>query len=170
MLDKDKTYLIYDQSGDYSADALDMLVELDFSEIYNMLGGITQWKAQELPTVQGQEIVTQILEKVSVQEAFALIQENQNNPDFVIIDLRPPEEFAEGHIEDAINIYYESETFRDELDQLDKDKAYLIYWSCACGRRSDKAQDMMAELNFKAVYNMRSGSDVWTAEGYPLVE
>jgi len=170
QLDKDNIYLVYDQNGGYSADALDMMVELNFSETYNMLGGITQWTAQELPTTQGQEIVTQIFDRVTVHEAFTLIQENQDNPDFIIIDLRPPEEFVEGHIEDAINIYYESETFQDELDQLDKDKTYLIYWSCACGRRSDKTQDMMEELNFRAVYNMRRGSDIWTAEGYPLVK
>jgi len=167
ILDKNKTYLIYDQSGDNGADALDMMAELDFMEVYNMLGGITQWEEEELPISQE---IPQILENITVQEAFALVQENQSNPDFVIVDLRSPEEFAEGRIEDAINIYYESETFQDEISQLDRNKTCLIYWSCACGHRSDKTLEMMGELNFREVYNMRSGSDKWVVEGYPLVK
>jgi len=47
---------------------------------------------------------TQIIEDVTSQEAFTLIRNNQNNPDFVILDVRTPEEFADGHIENAINI------------------------------------------------------------------
>jgi len=58
---------------------------------------------------------TQIIEHITPQEAFTLIQENQDNPDFVIIDVRTPEEFAEEHIENAINIDYRSETFRTSL-------------------------------------------------------
>ena len=89
------------------------------------------------------------------QEVFTLIQENQNNPDFAIIDVRTPEEFAEGYIENADNIDFYSETFWDELNQLDKNKTYLIY--CQSGNRSGRTLDIMAELNFEEVYNMLGG-------------
>ena len=167
-LDKNRTYLIYSRNGSHSGSALDMMAELDFSEVYNMSGGINEWVAEGLPTIQ--ETPTQISENITPQEAFTLIQDNQDNPDFVIIDIRTPEEFAGGHIEDAINIDYRSETFRDELNQLDKDKTYLIYYSCACGRIGEKTLDIMAELNFKEVYNMRAGLDKWEAEGFPTTE
>ena len=119
----------------------------------------------ETPT---QETPTRIIENVTPQEAFTLIQDNQNNPDFVIIDVRTPEEFAEEHIENATNIDSRSETFRDELNQLGKNQTYLIY--CRSGSRSGNALDIMAELNFREVYNMLGGINEWKAAGFPTTQ
>ncbi|UCC90837.1 MAG: hypothetical protein JSW24_01375, partial [Dehalococcoidia bacterium] len=156
-LDKDKTYLVYYTCacGGVDRKTLEIMTELNFSEVYNISGGLDQWKEEGLPTIQ--ETPPQISESITAQEAFALIQENQDNPDFVIIDIRTPEEFAQWHVEDAINIDYRSDTFRDELDELDRDKTYLIYYSCACGNIDKKALDMMAELGFKEVYKISGG-------------
>lgn len=115
-----------------------------------------------------QETPTQIIEDITPQEAFTLIQETQNNPDFVIIDVRTPEEFAEGYIENAINIDFYAETFRDELNKLDKDKTYFIY--CRSGNRSGSALAIMAELNFREVYNLSGGITAWGREGLPIVK
>ena len=111
---------------------------------------------------------TATIEEFTPQEAFTLIQNNQNNPDFVIIDVRTLQEFAEGHIENATNIDFYSETFRDTLNTLDKNKTYLIY--CKVGGRSRKALDIMAELNFREAYNMLGGIVQWQAEGLPTVK
>ena len=112
----------------------------------------------------------QIVETITPQEAFSLIQENQDNPDFVIIDLRWSEAFAYEHIENAINIYYFSETFQDELSQLDKDKTYLIYCTCpTCSGIDGRTLNMMAELNFSEVYKMSGGCIRWKLEGFPAV-
>ena len=113
-------------------------------------------------------VQAQIIEDITPQEAFTLIQNNQNNPDFVIIDVRTPEEFAAEHIENAINIDFYSEAFRGELDTLDKNKTYLIY--CQVGGRSGSALDIMAELNFKEVYNLSGGINQWKTEGFPTVK
>ena len=115
-----------------------------------------------------QETPTQIIEDIAPQEAFTLIQENQNNPDFVIIDVRTPEEFAEGYIENAVNIDFYAETFRDELNKLDKDKTYFIY--CRSGNRSGSALDIMAELNFREVYNLSGGITAWGREELPTTK
>ena len=112
-----------------------------------------------------QETPTQIIKDITPQEAFTLIQNNQNNPDFVIIDVRTPQELAEGHIENVINLDFYPETFRNELNKLDKDKKYLIY--CRSGNRSGKTVPIMVELNFREVYNMLSGIIQWEAEGLP---
>jgi len=168
QLDKDKTYLIYSATGVSSGNTLDIMAELVFREVYNILDGINGWKAEELPTIQ--ETPAQIIESITPQEAFDLIQENQDNPDFVIIDIRPPEEFAQWHIEDAINIDYGSEDFREELDKLNKDKTYLIYYSCACGGIDRKTLDMMKELGFKEVYKISGGLTQQKWEGLPTVE
>ncbi len=111
---------------------------------------------------------TATIEDITPQEASTLIQNNQNNPDFVIIDVRTPEEFVEEHIEQATNIDFYSETFRDTLNTLDKNKTYLIY--CRIGGRSGSTLDIMAELNFKEVYNILGGINQWKAEGFPTIK
>ncbi len=110
----------------------------------------------------------QIIEDITPQEAFTLIQNNRNNPDFVIIDVRTPEEFADGHIENALNIDYYSEIFRDELNKLDKNKTYLVY--CRSGGRSGNALNIMKELNFREVYNISGGIIDWKAAGLPTTK
>ena len=114
------------------------------------------------------EAPTQIIADITTEEAFTLIQDHQGNPDFVILDVRTPEEFAQGHIENASNLDYLSETFRDELNNLDKDKTYLVY--CGSGGRSAGALAIMAELGFMEAYNMLGGISQWQAEGLPVTE
>ena len=164
-LDKNKAYLIYCQNGAQSQSALDTMAELNFAEVYTISGGLDQWRAKGLATIQ-----TQISESITPEEAFNLIQANQDNPDFIIIDIRTPAEFAEGHIENAINLDYQSDNFQGELNKLDKNKTYLIYYTCACGGIDRKALDIMAELNFTEVYNISRGLDQWKAEGLPTVQ
>jgi len=82
--------------------------------------------------------------------------------------VRTREEFTEEYIENATNIDFYSETFRDTLNNLDKNKTYLIY--CQVGGRSGSALDIMAELNFKDVYNILGGTNQWKAEGLPTVK
>lgn len=110
----------------------------------------------------------QIFEDIGVQEAFELIQSNQGNTDFILIDIRTPQEFNEGHIENAVNIDFYSETFKEDLDKLDKNKTYFIY--CRSGNRSGRAMPIMKELGFKEVYNLSVGIKDWLAEGLPVVK
>lgn len=48
-LSKNRVYLIYCRSGNRSGQAFDMMKELEFTEVYNMLGGITSWKNSNYP-------------------------------------------------------------------------------------------------------------------------
>ena len=114
------------------------------------------------------EAPTQIIADITVQEALTLIEDNQDNPDFVILDVRTHEEFAPGHIENATNIDKNSETFQDEINNLDKDKIYLVY--CGSGGRSASALAIMQELGFMEAYNMLGGISQWQAEGLPVTE
>jgi len=97
-----------------------------------------------------------------------LISDNKESGDFVIVDLRTPDEYASGHIEGATNLDYYSDTFRDELENLDKNKTYLIH--CQSGRRSSAALEIMKNLGFKKVYNMTGGMVEWQAKGLPATE
>jgi len=104
---------------------------------------------------------------ITTQKAYDLIQENADNHDFIILDVRTPEEYDGGYIEGAINIDFNSEDFSAQLETLDKDKTYLIY--CRTGRRSAGARDVMEELGFREVYNMSGGIVEWEAQGLPIV-
>ena len=108
---------------------------------------------------------TQIIKDVTPQEADSLIQKNKNNPKFVILDVRTPEEFRDGHINKAVNLDYNSPTFKNDLNGLDKTKVYLIY--CRTARRSKAAFDMMKEFGFREVYHMLGGIVRWQTEGLP---
>ncbi len=132
-----------------------------------VIGVVLTGGCAEIATPE-QETPAQIIEDITPQAAFTLIQNNRDNPDFVIIDVRTPQEFAEGYIENAVSIDFYAKTFRDELDSLDKSKTYLVY--CRSGRRSANALNIMAELNFREAYNVLGGMIEWTAEGLPTVK
>ena len=110
--------------------------------------------------------LTAKVKNISTKKAHELIEERDGDSDFVILDVRTPEEFAEGHIENAVNIDFYADTFPDELDVLDRDKTYLIY--CQSGDRSGSAARMMEELGFQDAYNMKGGINIWR-DDYPLV-
>ncbi len=97
------------------------------------------------------------------EEAYAFIDDNKNDQNFVIIDVRTPEEYANGRIEKAINLDYYSETFRDELNQLDKSQTYLIY--CKTGERSGITTDIMKDLGFGDAHDMPGGIIGWESRG-----
>ena len=52
-MDRDRTYLVYCQSGTRSAHAAQTLNELGFTRVYNMRGGITRWQDAGFPVVAG---------------------------------------------------------------------------------------------------------------------
>ena len=111
--------------------------------------------------------VTVVVKDVTAPEALDLVQANQGNPDFVVIDVRTPEEYADGHVEGAVNIDFYSPDFSDEIGKLDRSKTYLVY--CRSGSRSAQAVSIMEELEFPNIYHMTGGMLEWTADNLPLV-
>jgi rhodanese-related sulfurtransferase len=114
------------------------------------------------------ETQIQIIKNITPEGAYILIKENKDNPNFTILDVRTPEEFLGEYIENAVNLDYYSDTFRNDLDKLDKNKTYLIY--CRSGRRSENALNIMKELDFREVYNMLAGIIKWKSEGLPTTK
>jgi rhodanese-related sulfurtransferase len=107
------------------------------------------------------------VEDVAPRQAHRMIRENRDNPDFVILDVRTPEEFEDGRLEGAVNIDYYAEDFRDRIDRLQREDTYLIY--CRSGARSSSAYRMMEEMGFERMYNLRGGILEWKSRGLPLV-
>ena len=87
--------------------------------------------------------------------------------DVEVIDVRTPEEFAEGHIDGAVMIDFYADSFADDIAALDPDATYLVY--CRSGNRSGQTTALMAELGFDQVYDLDGGVIAWDAQGGALV-
>jgi rhodanese-related sulfurtransferase len=107
------------------------------------------------------------IQNLAPRESSLLIRERARDPDFVILDVRTPQEHGMGRIEGSINHDYHSPTFLAELERLEKSKTYLVY--CLVGIRSRNAANMMEELGFRDVVNMVGGIRRWHREGLPVV-
>ncbi|MGM0508963.1 MAG: rhodanese-like domain-containing protein [Fusobacteriota bacterium] len=109
--------------------------------------------------------VQKVHETVPVAEIDDIKKENT---DVVILDVRTPGEYQSGHLEDAINIDYYANDFSKKLDELNKNKTYIIY--CRSGNRTGKTLDMMEEMGFKKVYDIKGGIISIQRANYPLVK
>lgn len=101
------------------------------------------------------------------RQAATLIDQQSDNPQFAIIDVRTPAEYQQGHIAGARLIDYYSSGFQRSLEQLDKTKTYLFY--CRSGNRSGRTLKMIAGMGFGKVYHLEGGIRQWQAQGLPLV-
>jgi len=76
-----------------------------------------------------------------------------------LIDVRTPEEFSEGAIQNAKNINVNDDFFESEVQKLDKTKPVYVY--CRSGMRSQKAAQKMIELGFIQVIDLEGGFLSW---------
>ena len=80
-----------------------------------------------------------------------------------LLDVRTPEEYAEGHIPSSLNINVKDENFASHIDDLlTKDKKVAVY--CRSGKRSRAAAEILVKKGFKA-YNLDKGILNWIEEG-----
>jgi phage shock protein E len=101
--------------------------------------------------------------RVKAEQAQRVIEMDS---ELVILDVRTPEEYAEGHLPGAILMNYFDADFKKRLEILDKDKHYLVY--CRSGGRSGKATAMMQELGFYDVLDLEGGIGAWKKWGGKL--
>jgi rhodanese-related sulfurtransferase len=107
-----------------------------------------------------------ISEDIFPSEAYELIREINDNPNLIILDISTPKEFANQHLENAVNFNLLSRTFKYRLYVLDKEQTYLVY--CKLGARSKVAQMVMKKMGFRVVYNIVGGALLWEEEGLPF--
>jgi rhodanese-related sulfurtransferase len=86
----------------------------------------------------------------------------------VLIDVRTPDEYAQGHIKDAINIDWDGDQFNAETDKLDKSTPVYVY--CYAGGRSSSAAKALQKKGFKEVYDLKGGMEAWREAGLPEVK
>lgn len=83
----------------------------------------------------------------------------------MIVDVRTPEEFAQGHVEGALNIPVESSDFAVSIAALNPSGTFAIY--CRSGRRSAVAAEQMAALGYVHVYDLEGGFADLEGAGMP---
>lgn len=79
--------------------------------------------------------------------------------DVQLIDVRTPEEYNEGHIENSQNIDYKSPTFAEDILVLDKTKPVIVY--CKSGKRSGNSSKILKKAGFEIVYDLEGGILEW---------
>lgn len=82
----------------------------------------------------------------------ALLAAAQTPPaNAVFIDVRTPQEFAEGHVEGAVRIPYDGIAVGVQALGLDKDRPLYLY--CGRGARAGVAAERLQQMGFSAVTN-----------------
>ncbi len=101
-------------------------------------------------------------QQISSADAAALMESEKN---YIILDVRTPEEFSGGHIPNAINIPNES-IGTEEIPQLpQKDQLILVY--CRSGNRSKQASEKLAALGYT---NIREFGGINSWPGYLVAD
>ena len=107
-------------------------------------------------TTMNEQIIT--YRQISMEEAVTMMAQESG---YLILDVRRPDEFAAGHIPNAINVANE-DIGTAEIAQLpDKDQLILVY--CRSGRRSKEAAGKLAALGYTNIVEFGGILD-WTGE------
>lgn len=103
-------------------------------------------------------------EKVLDAETFKAELEKQSG---VLIDVRTPKEYAEGHLEGSQNMNFFDEDFKERVAALAKDKVYFVY--CRSGGRSAKSAKIFEENGLTA-YDLAGGIQDWKKKDMPVIK
>ena len=102
------------------------------------------------------------VQNVNPASAQKLLAANKN---VQVLDVRTPEEYAEGHIAGAVNVDFKAADFADKVAQLDKSKSYVVH--CRSGNRSGKSLPILKDKGFGTIYHLDKGFNAWTEAGMP---
>ena len=97
-------------------------------------------------------------QQISLDEAIAIME---SESDYMILDVRTTEEFADKHIPDAINIPNETIGTENIPELPDKDQLILVY--CRSGNRSKQASDKLVGLGYTNIVEF-GGINDWPGE------
>ena len=105
-----------------------------------------------LPSCKAKEIKLKeakvnTFKSVAMEEGLKLMASDK---DFVLLDVRTPEEFSSGHIPGALQLTNETFT-KQEAEKLLKDKAQTIYVYCRSGRRSKQSSQKLIDFGYTNV-------------------
>ena len=88
--------------------------------------------------------------------------------DVQLIDVRTPEEFESGHLENAVNINIKDAEFESKIGAYDRSKPIYVY--CKKGGRSASAANKLKDMGFIEIYDLEGGITNWQDKGKKVVE
>ena len=86
---------------------------------------------------------TNTYRQITMDEAVDMMAQETG---YIILDVRRPDEYAAGHIPNAINVPNESIGTSDIPELPDKDQLIMVY--CRSGRRSKEASEKLVKLGY----------------------
>ena len=101
---------------------------------------------------------------VSVQEAAARLRSPPEG--LLVLDVRTPGEFRQGHLTGARNLDFFGGRFDLDVAALPKDRPVLLY--CRTGQRSAGAQEALEQAGIRNILHMNQGIEAWEKAGLPL--
>jgi glyoxylase-like metal-dependent hydrolase (beta-lactamase superfamily II)/rhodanese-related sulfurtransferase len=116
--------------------------------------GMTEWRSQGLPVSTVPQITVHDLATMREERA-----------DLVVVDVREPFEWAEGHVEGAVHLPMAEAVRRMAELAADRPKAVL----CAGGLRSSTVISALAREGMRHWYNVSGGMTAWLKAGYAVV-
>lgn len=134
------------------------LARIGYERILGYLSqGLDEWEAMGLPITSGD------IEDISPDELnFMLKNGNGSRP--LVLDVREPWEYRQGHVPNAVLIPLGDLAHR--VSELDPSKPVAVI--CATGNRSQSAAALLGQKSFKKIYNVVSGTMGWVQQGLPL--
>lgn len=106
-------------------------------------------------------------ENAPITHAYEHWQQGKASPiPFMLLDVRTPKEYAEGHIKGAVLIPVQ--VLETRLSEVPKDKQVYVY--CHSGTRSARASKMLVKHGFNNIENVVGGIVAWKKSGYPVVK
>ena len=89
------------------------------------------------------------------------------NTEHILVDVRTIEEYESGHIQDAVNFDFYSESFQKEILSIDKRSSIILY--CRTQNRSIKTANYLKENGYKEITVIEGGITSWVKNGNDLV-
>lgn len=104
-------------------------------------------------------------EKIDVtsKEVNSMVQKDNR---FVVLDVRTPGEFSQGHIKGAVNIDINQPDALEKIGKLDKNATYIVY--CRTKNRSGVAVNYMMKNDFSKIFHMTDGMVGWNQSKLPV--
>ena len=96
--------------------------------------------------------------QITMDEAVTMMAQETG---YIILDVRRPDEFAAGHIPNAINVPNETIGTAEILELPDKNQLIMVY--CRSGRRSKEASEKLVKLGYTNIVEF-GGIPDWKGE------
>ncbi len=134
------------------------LARVGYDQVVGYLAdSLTVWRAMGLPVTSGD------VRDIEPQELNDLLQ-NVNGSRPVVVDVREPWEYAQGHISGAKLIPLGELNRR--IKELDPSQPVAVI--CASGSRSQSAAALLGQQGYETIYNVIGGTFNWMQSGLPL--